>query len=94
MNEWCKRLWSNTCEFHGPLLCDGHMIMFEGDDKSLLERLEELQKRFDAVGELTYQTNQLTDKTASSTAQGIGNVTLAEDTIERAFESFKVSCIV
>jgi len=69
------------------------MIMFVGDDKSLLERLEELQKRFDAVGELTNQTNQLTDKTARSTAQGIGNVTLAEETIERAFESFKVSCM-
>jgi len=59
------------------------------DDKSLLERLEELQKRFDAVGELTNQTNRLTDKTAHSTALGIGNVTLAEETIERAFESFK-----
>ena len=67
--------------------------MFVGDDKSLLERLEELQKRFDAVGELTNQTNQLTDKTARSTAQGIGNVTLAEETIERAFESFKVSSL-
>jgi hypothetical protein len=69
------------------------MIMFVGDDKSLLERLEELQKRFDAVGELTSQTNQLTDKTARSTAQGIGNVTLAEETIERAFDSLKVSRI-
>jgi hypothetical protein len=81
------------CEFDGLLLCDGHMIVFVGDDKSLLERLEELQKRFDAVGELTIQTNQLTDKTAHSTAQGIGNVTLAEETIERAFDSLKVSCI-
>lgn len=81
------------CEFHDLLLCDGCMIMFVGDDKSLLERLEELQKRFDAVGELTNQTNRLTDKTAHSTALGIGNVTLAEETIERAFESFKVSCI-
>jgi len=69
------------------------MIMFVGDDKSLLERLEELQKRFDAVGELNNQTNELNDKTAHSTAQGIGNVTLAEETIERAFESFKVSYI-
>lgn len=59
------------------------------EDKSLLERLEELQKRFDAVGELTNQTNQLTDRTAWSTAQGIGNVTLAEETIEKAFESLK-----
>jgi hypothetical protein len=80
------------CEFHGPLLCDGHMIVFVGDDKSLLERLEELQKRFDAVGELTNQTDHLTDRTAHSTSQGIGNVTLAEETIEKAFESFKVSC--
>jgi hypothetical protein len=74
-------------------MCDGHMIMFVGDDKSLLERLEELQKRFEAVGELTNQTNQLTDRTAHSTAQGIGNVTMAEETIERAFEAFKVSCM-
>jgi hypothetical protein len=65
--------------------------MFLGEDKSLLERLEELQKRFDAVGELTDQTNQFTDKTAFSTDQGIGNVTLAEEIIEKAFESFKVS---
>jgi hypothetical protein len=65
--------------------------MFAGEDKSLLERLEELQKRFDAVGELTVQSNQLTDKTLFSTAQGIGNVTQAEETIEKAFESFKVS---
>lgn len=67
------------------------MFVFPGEDKSLLERLEELQKRFDAVGELTDQTDELTDKTALSTAQGIGNVTLAEETIEKAFESFKVS---
>jgi hypothetical protein len=69
------------------------VIVFVGEDKSLLERLEELQKRFDAVGELTNQTNQLTDRTAQRTVQGIGNVTLAEETIEKAFESFKVSCI-
>jgi hypothetical protein len=67
--------------------------MFVGEDRSLLERLEELQKRFDAVGELTNQTNQLTYRTEQSTAQGIGNVTLAEETIEKAFESLKVSCI-
>ncbi|GFG33810.1 hypothetical protein Cfor_03510 [Coptotermes formosanus] len=59
------------------------------EDRSLLERLEELQKRFDAVGELTNQTNQLTYRTEQSTAQGIGNVTLAEETIEKAFESLK-----
>jgi hypothetical protein len=74
-------------------LVSRNAIMFAGEDKSLLERLEELQKRFDAVGELTNQTNQLTDRTAWSTAQGIGNVTLAEETIEKAFESLKVSCI-
>jgi hypothetical protein len=67
------------------------MFMLLGDDKSLLERLEELQKRFDAVGELTDETNELADNTALSTAQGIGNVTVAEEIIERAFESFKVS---
>jgi hypothetical protein len=65
--------------------------MFPGEDKSLLERLEELQKRFDAVGGLTEQTNRLTDKTLFDTAQGIENVTQAEEIIEKAFESFKVS---
>jgi hypothetical protein len=68
------------------------VAMFPGEDKSLLERLEELQKRFNAVGELTDQTDRLTEKTSLDTARGIENVTQAEEVIEKAFESFKVSC--
>ncbi|XP_069688400.1 laminin subunit gamma-1 [Periplaneta americana] len=59
------------------------------EDKSLLERLEELRKRFDAVGELTEQTNESTEKSAQSTKLGIGNVTQAEDIIEKASEALK-----
>ncbi|PSN35327.1 Laminin subunit gamma-1, partial [Blattella germanica] len=59
------------------------------EDKSLLERLDELRTRFEAVGEMIDQANRSPEKGAFSTEQGRGNVTLAEETIEKAFESLK-----
>ncbi|KAJ9596346.1 hypothetical protein L9F63_012621, partial [Diploptera punctata] len=59
------------------------------EDKSLLERLEDLRARFNAVGEMIEQANRSPEKGAQSTEEGRGNVTLAEEIIEKALESIK-----
>ncbi|KAF4517691.1 hypothetical protein B566_EDAN016517 [Ephemera danica] len=58
-------------------------------DKTLLERLEDLKKRLQAVSDMHKQVHDMTGKASDSTEQGERNATLAEDAIESAQEALK-----
>nr|CAD7262431.1 unnamed protein product [Timema shepardi] len=60
-----------------------------GDDKSLLERLEELKKRLNEVGDLITQVNNFTRRAAAGTEMGTRNVTEAEEIIDNALALLK-----
>nr|CAD7454512.1 unnamed protein product [Timema tahoe] len=60
-----------------------------GDDKSLLERLEELKKRLNEVGDLITQVNNFTRRAAVGTEMGTRNVTEAEEIIDDALALLK-----
>ena len=67
------------------------VLVNTGEDKSLLERLEDLRARFAAVGDQIEQTIHAPEKGAIIEAQANRNVTMFEDTIEKIMDSIKVS---
>lgn len=67
---------------------------FEGDDKSLVERLGDLGTRLKAVGDLINQADDWTNKARDENGQGQRNVTLAEDVIKRANDQLKVRALL
>lgn len=61
-----------------------------GEDKSLLQKIEDFRKQLDSVGTATNQVKKWTKQAAIATEQGERNVTMAEKTIERVQTNLKV----
>lgn len=66
------------------------MYLFPGEDKSLLQKIEDLKKQLETVDSSTNQVNKWTKQAAIATEMGEKNVTSAEKTIERIQTNYKV----
>lgn len=64
--------------------------VISGEDKSLLQKIEDLRTQLESVGTSTNQVKKWTKQAAIATEQGEKNVTMAERTIERVQAKLKV----